>query len=284
MARITMEDDIESRPEHKRLVKILGNEDQALGMLSRFRRLAQDYWGQHELVPLEEIENWDFQPIVDCGWGILKEGGVEAKFSQELFGWYRQKCDASKKGVEARQNKTPGQPEPIPGQPELGVRSTETITVSAPVTPLALAPVPSLSPTQIQKKESKGANAVAPRRSSLHPGKTDPDIPKFVATYVKAYQTRYSEKTRPDLRGKTIGQIKNFLRDLPIDRACNLIQVFCQMDDPWFIKKHHDFGTFLENQNKVSYALDTGEEVNSIDWTKVFRGDDNEPARISKSN
>lgn len=80
----------------------------------------------------------------------------------------------------------------------------------------------------------------------------------FIGVFVKSYQARYGEKARPDLRGRVQGQIKRLLADLPLGRACELIQVYCQMNDAWFLTKAHDFGTFYENVGKVSLALDTG--------------------------
>ena len=49
------------------------------------------------------------------------------------------------------------------------------------------------------------------------------------------------------------------MSDQQLDRACDLIQVYLQMDDPWFVTKCHDFTTFVSNIQKVSLALDTGE-------------------------
>lgn len=269
MARINIDDDVESRPEFRRLHKLLGyDDDKALGMLVRFWRLAQDYWGEHKLVPLEEIENWEFQPIIDSRWGMVKPEGVYAIGAEERFAWYRQKCDASKKGVEARQKKREEQATIDVDQPDVNRKLTAD---TVPVNPLV--PVPVLAPVPAQKtknKESIGETAVAipPNRDLLKEIKSqvpDPEIGRFIGTYVKAFQVKYPPKgegppSRPDLRGKVQGQIKTYLKDVPIDRACDLIQAYCQMEDSWFKTKCHDFGTFLENQNKVSLALDRGED------------------------
>jgi len=80
----------------------------------------------------------------------------------------------------------------------------------------------------------------------------------FIARYVKAYQARYGAKARPDLRGKTQGQIRDFLDEVPLERACLLIETYCAMNDQWFITKAHDFGTFIANVGKVGLRLDTG--------------------------
>ena len=100
MARINVDDNIESYPEHRRLVKILNyDEDKALGMLVRFWRLAQKYWAEGLLIPCEEIANWDLQPILESRWGIEKSNGVYAIGSEERFAWYKQRVDAGKQRI-----------------------------------------------------------------------------------------------------------------------------------------------------------------------------------------
>lgn len=95
------------------------------------------------------------------------------------------------------------------------------------------------------------------------------DIQIFISQYIKSFQVRYN--ARPILTGKVQGQIKQFLKDIPLPMALEMIQVYCQMEDPWFIKKCHDFGTFIENLSKVNIGLDTGNEPGVIDpfaWIK----------------
>ena len=94
------------------------------------------------------------------------------------------------------------------------------------------------------------------------PEKPAPEpIQRLIGTYVQAYKARYN--ARPDLRGKVRGQLKTLLQDYPIDTACDLVQVFLQMDGNrgWFKTKHHDIGTLLENLNSVLSALQTGQET-----------------------
>lgn len=102
----------------------------------------------------------------------------------------------------------------------------------------------------------------------------------LISTYVLAYQKTYPG-TRPVITGKVQGQLKSLLKSIPLERIRNLIQVYCQMKNPWFIKKSHDIGTFVENLNLVAKALDTGQdssvESTQIDWKKVkelMNGDD----------
>jgi hypothetical protein len=140
----------------------------------------------------------------------------------------------------------------------------------------------SFSDSDSKNKESIGETAIAVSPQPNLPGirkkkEPNPSIGRFIGCYVKAFQEKYPPKEngpppRPSLGGKVQGQIIRFVQEVDIDRACALIQVYCQMDDPWFKTKCHDFTTFLENQNKVSLALDRGEDGSEpgshIDWSK----------------
>ena len=78
------------------------------------------------------------------------------------------------------------------------------------------------------------------------------------------------KRLRPQLTGKTLGEIKALLRAVPLDRAMELIRVYCQMDEDWFNTKQHDFTTFTNNLNGIAYALDTGNVKENKDWDYIF--------------
>jgi len=106
----------------------------------------------------------------------------------------------------------------------------------------------------------------------LKRSKADPmHTRQFIASYVTAYQQRYGTECRPVIDGKTIGQMNQLLASVPVDQACNLIQVYCQMEDDWFLKKAHDFTTFTNNLNKVSNALNTGNDPNDLNQFSIGR-------------
>lgn len=147
---------------------------------------------------------------------------------------------------------TPETPKQMHGDVHTGTKQIQT-------NPCFPVPVPLPVP---EKKELK-ATSQAKRPPN-------PDVGNFVGAYVKVFQGRYGDKTRPDLSGKVQGQIKRFLVDHPVERAINLIQVYFQIDDKWFETKHHDFTTFIENLNKIGVALDTGQRPGGINWDKVF--------------
>jgi len=91
---------------------------------------------------------------------------------------------------------------------------------------------------------------------------------RLIGEYIKAYQLRY--KARPIIDGRTQGLVKKILIAVSEDQACDMVQAFVQMNDPWFIKKAHDFPTFYENLTKVSMSLQTGKDFGAE--KKEFRG------------
>lgn len=129
------------------------------------------------------------------------------------------------------------------------------------------------------KEESKGdVSELFPiptsKKQPIANGKHSPPLSegvgRFIGTYVKSFQTRYGDQVRPDLGGKVQGQIKTLLKGMPIDRACQLVQVYLQMEVPWFNTKCHDIGTFIENLNPVAIALDTGQmQSTGTNWDKI---------------
>lgn len=125
MARISIDDELHADRRFKRLSKALGDEDLAIGMLYRFWRIAQDFWADGELVPYEEFEAEKLNALIDAGLAEEREKGIYASGSEERFQWYVQRCEASKRGVQARKLKTE-EPKPVSDQPEVVFRSTET--------------------------------------------------------------------------------------------------------------------------------------------------------------
>lgn len=143
MARISIDDELHADARFKRLVRKLSNEDQAIGLLYRFWRLAQDHWADDcGLMPIAEFEAEDFRPLAEVGFAELKEDGYYAAGAEERFAWYLQKCKASKAGVKARsvnRNQAPvnrnTSPVNLCGEPEQAVRSTAAVS---PVNPSLL--------------------------------------------------------------------------------------------------------------------------------------------------
>jgi hypothetical protein len=142
VARINVDDDVESRPEYRKLLKLMGgDDDRALGMLVRFWRHAQRLWAHGKLVSSEDMEEWGWQALVESRWAIEREGGFYAIGSEERFAWYVQKVEAGKLGGRRK--------EPIGSfrEPER-TGANRTVPPATPLAP-ALAPAPAL----VLKKE-----------------------------------------------------------------------------------------------------------------------------------
>lgn len=86
-------------------------------------------------------------------------------------------------------------------------------------------------------------------------------IAKFVAAYVSAYEGKFGHRPEDLSDPKVRGQITAWAKDHPdIDRACELVQVFFQLDRKWFQVKGYDFLTFRNNLNAVGQALAQGSD------------------------
>jgi hypothetical protein len=267
MARITFDDDVESKKEFWKLLPLVGgNRLVALGLLVVFFRLAQQAYGHRRVLTRDELLEAELECMIESGWAIPEGDGFMAKGAESRFGWYRQKVDAGKsRGLAERDEHGHF----LPNDPAAHQRLTSgSQRNSIPHQPLVLAPAPAK-----KNKEHSVGREVATRPPPSEPSGAG----QFIATYVKAWQQRFGEKTRPALHGRTQGQIKALLKSVPLERACELIQVYFQMDEPWFKTKGYDFGSFIENLDKVGLALDTGQsQPGGINWAKVF-GDEAKP-------
>ena len=253
VARINIEDSLFKDTRFFDLVVILGSKTTALGALVEAWIVAQNFWKlNHNGIPKKEWEKQKLNPaLIQSGLAIDRGDFIYIAGSEEQFAWLVQRQEAGKKGGPAAAKARLENIEEFPR------RNTTEYDGSRPPSP-SPSPSPSLTLSLNAFSKGKGSTEVSPL-----PPRVQSEIGFFIARYVKAYQSRYGPKARPSLQGKTQGQIKRFLSETPFDRACNLIEVYCQMDDPWFKKKCHDFSTFVENLNKVSLALDTGRDPGS---------------------
>ena len=224
----------------------------ALGALVMAWRTAQEYW-----VPSKKripIAKWSLlstaQAVIDSGLAVLNSDGVYVAGSEEQFAWLFQRAEAGKKGgkASAAARKTKGK--------NSKHRLSTAEAKSSETNPLTL----SLSLSHSQDSSSNSEIYSVGEGASAAPEIKNP-IGYFIGTYAKAYKSRYGEKARPEVGVKIQGRIKTFLEDTPIDRACDMIQTYCAMNDSWFLTKGHDFETFMQNLTKVGLKLDTGRAV-----------------------
>lgn len=260
MARINVDDGLESRPEYRKLLKLHdGDDDRALGMLVRFWRLAQKYWGDGELVPAEDIQDWGFEYIIESKWGVLKERGVYAIGSEERFAWYRQKCEAGK----ARSNA----PRDAGGKFTSGTPSDDQRSdVSAPpkppladipIQPLSLAPVlvPSLSPSRREEKD------LAPRSRKTAPSDAESPVSKVWEAYAGAYEARYGEP--PSRNAMVNGQLAHFVKRIPQGESPEVAAFYVRHNDSFYVRSMHPVGLLLKDAEKLRTEWATGRTMTS---------------------
>lgn len=241
MARINVDDSIYRDSRFMDLCVQLGGMEVALGslilawdMAHRFARSPSGYIPQAEWSKLKHG-----QAIQSVGLAEVRDGGVYVKGSSEKCKFIRER---SEKAAEI------GRVGGLKSQEKRRSKAKQSVAKTT-----------FSSSSSFSNSEEYSVGQTAPEAQL--PAVKNP-VGLFIATYVKAYQARYGDKARPNLLGKTQGQVKRFLGEVPIQRACDLIQVYCQMegDRGWFQTKRHDFTTFLENLNPVSLALDTGQQ------------------------
>ena len=244
MARINIEDDLWSDDRFLSLVEKLGNRASAIGAVVIAFKLAQKYWiPDQRPIPSVQFRSIPFaSELTSCGLAIEdeKQESVYIRGSENQFDWLIQRSRAGSKSKGKKVNGTE--------RNLTGANGTKPLTPSPSLPP---APAPSLAlPPALFSKGSSDANASPPVVKS--------QAGLFISNYISFYQDRYGAKARPALTGKVQGQIKRFLAETPIERACSLIEAYLKMNDQWFITKAHDFGTFIENLSKIGLALDTG--------------------------
>lgn len=287
MARVNTEDGLTADYRFRKLTRLLGNEDTACGMLNRFWRIAQDFWGQEmTLMPWDIFEGEGFQPILECGLAEKRDDGIYAKGAEEHFAWYLQKCQASKKGVETRKKNR----EANPGQPEDPFRSTGT---PAPVNPLSLPPSLSLSlntknysvggeganapslalvrseKSELEKNEKTAGDLTAIRRSKLS-DTTRLKMRSFIAAYAEGYKTKYGGPPEGIKDKAVVGKLGHWIEHVAEVRAIDLVKVYLQIAYRPFDESYHDLWQFFRHLNRIGIALDTGTDSNMTDWSKVF--------------
>lgn len=251
-------------PRRHQLAQELNSQELADGVMIAAWKLSQDFWADGK----RKVPSYLFDRLVHSDL-ILKFGlatkvkrYVYVKGSKQHHQWIHDLQTKSASALKSRSNKT---------KPDAPVDAPTDAPVDAPLYFSSL-PLPLPLPPSPKTKTKGAANAVADVSSP---------VGYFIGTYVRAFQSRYGEKTRPDLRGKIQGRIKKLLEEIPLERACELIQAYCQMDGEknWFKTKGHDFETFMQNINPVAIALDTGVDQGGIDWSKVF-GEKNDQRAI----
>jgi hypothetical protein len=249
MARINVEDELWSDQRFLRLCIRLQDEVKAVGFVVLAWKLAQKHWCPDK-APVPETE-WASnnlpEALIEVGLAERRDAGIYMRGSEECFAWWFLRQEAGRKGGinsgEARRSKS---------KQSLARRSKSKQTqANEPSSSSSLSF--SSSSSDSKEKDLKATEV------SVRPHDQGSEIGLFIAKYVLAFQKRFPPPARPNLVGKVQGEIRRFLKDTPLERAINLIEVYFQMEDEWFKTKSYDFTTFIENLQKVSIALDTGQ-------------------------
>lgn len=288
VARLNIEDCWWTDPRRSALVRLLGDEGLADGRAIRAWRLAQEFWKHgRKLVPINLFETLqNFTELVRVGLAEARDGGVYIRGSSAYLDWtIEQKEKASRGGKTSAKR-------PRDAQGRLQAKSKQTPSeaqVKPKLIQVSVSASVSGSHSDSKNEESIGAagadalpmiaekNLGLGRATERGAAKTKQaqKANHFVGAYVKAYQTRYPGTRPEDLNdGKTRGQILAWIKEYPLERACELIQVYFQMDTKWFGAKGYDFITFRSNLNKIGQALDSGRDPdgNAVDWSKINLG------------
>lgn len=100
MARINIDDDLETKKEFWKLLPLLGGDrDLALGKLVRFFRVAQTYYGRSEDIPERDLIDDGLECMILSGWAVPIAANADlyqVANPETHFGWYRQKKEAGK--------------------------------------------------------------------------------------------------------------------------------------------------------------------------------------------
>lgn len=268
MARINIDETWWNDPRKQHLTRLLNSEIIATGAFFTAARLAQTYWlNGRSMIPEKVWKSFEYQSqLIEAGLAEIHEAGVYLVGSSDAFDWLEKKKEAGKKGGLAKSSKSKHKLAKSSKLKQNVPSISSSISSSFSISESSSN---SISDSLTKDTENSAANAAG----TVETGPVKNPTGYFISTYVAAYQQRYGETARPHLSGKVQGQIKRYLAETPLDRACELINKYCQMQDHWFATKAHDFGTFVENQSKISLALDTGQEGShksgQIDWDKL---------------
>jgi DNA-binding transcriptional regulator YhcF (GntR family) len=85
----------------------------------------------------------------------------------------------------------------------------------------------------------------------------------FIAHYCEAYKAKY--KTNPVIDGRAAGIAQRIVKSIGLEKAKLFIERYLEMNDQWFITKHHDLHTFEGNLNKVAVFEGTGQRITARD-------------------
>lgn len=168
-----------------------------------------------------------------------------------------------------RENGKKGGRPKLKPNPNLGVN--QTLTGIEPESNLPT-PTPTPTPRTKKKEESLASLGVVDKPPSpeiLNPKKAkDPGLGERVNQFFKVYHAAFKQRwgTTPDDSARTFGQIRALVasqRDF--QKLLDLVQVYVQMEDPWFVKRGHDIATFSSSLNQIRISMTHGKNFSEVE-------------------
>lgn len=269
MARTNIEDCWWTDPRRSLLVKKIGSEELADGIVIKAWRLAQEFWKSGKgLVPKDLFETLPhFQALIDSKLADVRGTFVYVRGSSAYLDWIREKREqakeAGKKSAEIRKSKTgSAQPEGGKGSktPKISEREPNEnrtdVNGTEPSDSYSFSDSGSSSdfnknPTGSIKKPAK---AEAPAKQSL---KTN----DCIALYCRLWTDKYTG-SKCDVLGKDAGIVKRIVGALGAPRTFTLLTAYFVIPNPWYAEKRHDLSTFEIDIKKIGHFADTGSYVN----------------------
>jgi hypothetical protein len=233
VARINVEDSLYTDPRFRALTRKVGCEDKALGMCIRLWRLAQSHWAKGGMIPPEDFELEDLDIMLTVRLAEKRQGYIYARGSEEHFDWYRQRVEASKKGVAKRQLQNLGEPE----------QQKNDSPVNPPALTLALTHINTSPSSDDDVPKAKAKRAKTPSLGTN----------EFLASYSELYQDRY--RTKPVIGPKIASIAKRIIREVGLDQAKALLPVFVKSDHPYAVQRGHDLVAMEQNLQALSLKL-----------------------------
>jgi hypothetical protein len=279
MARINIEESIWGDAKFMNLCISLGDPRTAIGAVVMAWKTAQKYWyPDKKPIPKEEwIKAGIGTELIECGLARETDYGIYVNGAEHHFAWwFEQRHTASVAGTKSAaarkkkfgsaipvnasnsERKPNGRSEQIRTEPNDSERSSSSSSSSSnSKTNIRLkGSTDCVSEPPDKKRVKMAITAIGPQNNKSDAQKAS----RLMAAYINAYKARYSSRPACVDDRKTWGRVTQFVKDRPIETCEHLVQVYLQLDDPWFNLKFHDLETFFQNVNKVSTALQSGKD------------------------
>lgn len=248
MARINVEDCFWR--EIGSVVKVLQDEDKAIGQALRLWKLAQERSKQGRIISQEDWQINEFSDALIPVFARKVDGGFEVVGATKHFGWLRNKqqkgSEAGKKSGAARSKKNKNLAEGKRRSPK----------VNAKVEP-SFSPSFSSSPS----RSGSHSDSLEETNTVAHPAVAEAPPPNIVAYYCDAWRFRYKAEKSPTISPKGAGQLHRLVKDFGFAKAQQLVRAYLSMPDKFFVLKRHEIGLIANNLAAISHYMDSGRMV-----------------------